>query len=256
MSADTAGADGDNLGVSMTDPPPDVRPPAAPASVTPLVLAAPLAPAPRLAYATPLAAGQVRPHRPGDGSLAVDVGPLPAAAQARAAAPLAAVFGVLCVELAVVLWSMLWVPGAVPIDKLLVVPSALVWGFVGLELALQFRGRSAACRLEVAADGTFAFPYPTPRSRVEQVPAADVVRLGVVAARSRVLRRRRAVLRATLRQRATFDLLPGHSAATLEDVCDLLGPALGLDARESDARGGPPGDAPDSAGGRAPTAAG
>ena len=211
-----------------TDAPPDEP---SPAPVPPaLAAAAPVAPLPAaLAYDVPLAPGQVRPHRPAADSLVVDVGPLPAGRLLLSLAPLAVIFGFLCVELAVLVWSAVRHPGTVPIDKLLLLPSALVWAFVGMELALQFRGASTPVRLTVAG-GTFAFPYPGPRSPPEPLRAADVVRLGVATGRSRLLRRRRVALEVALRQGATFALLPGYPRDTLEAICDLLGPALGLDA--------------------------
>ncbi len=106
---------------------------------------------------------------------------------------------------------------ALAADRLLVLPSLLVWGFAGAEFALQFRHWSAPVRLTVGG-GAFSFPYPTFRSRPEDLRADLVARVDVVQVRSRVLRRRRWALEVGLEHGPTFALLAGYPHRTLEEV--------------------------------------
>ena len=184
--------------------------------------------APALAYDTPLGVGQVRIHRPGDGQLVVLVGPPPVGRQLLALLPIGLLFGFLSTWLGLLLFGVVARPGAIPLDRLLVLPSLLAWGVVGAEFGLSFKNWSAPARLVVDGD-TFRFPYPTPRSRAEELPARAVSRLAVVTARTGLLRREQTALEVGVERGPRFQLFPGYPRRTLDELTDLLGPALGLD---------------------------
>ena len=197
----------------MLDPPPKIQP-------------QPLAPA--LEYDTPLGAGQVRVYRPGEQQLVVMVGPPPVGRQLWALLPIALLFGFLSTWLGLLLFGVLARPGAIPLDKLLVLPSLLAWGSAGLEFGLSFKNWSAPTRLVVDRD-TFQFPYPTPRSRTEELPARAVSRLAAVTTRSMFWRSERAALEIGVERGPRFQILLGYPRHTIDELTDLLGPALGLD---------------------------
>ncbi|MDB5296685.1 MAG: hypothetical protein JWO31_2668 [Phycisphaerales bacterium] len=190
-----------------------------------------------LAYDEPLGPGRVRVERTGPGQLVVTVGPPPVGRQLAALAPVAVLFGFLSTWLGLLLFGVLFRPGAIPADRLLVLPTLLVWAAAGTEFGLSFRNWSAPTRLAVDGDA-FRFPYPTPRSRIEELPARLVVRLGVVARRSRLLRRDRAALEVGLERGPRFQLLLGYPRSTLDELTDLLGPALGLDRADDESASG------------------
>jgi hypothetical protein len=185
-----------------------------------------------LTYDTPLSAGQVRVHRPGDGSLIVSVGPPPIGQQLWSLAPVALLLTFLSCWLGVLLLSLLKYRGLVPfgVDKLMLVPTMLAWGFAFAEFVAPFRQWSREVRLAVG-NGVLAAPYPTPRSRIEEVPARLIVGLKVVTRRRRLTRARFQALEVALDHGPRFRVLQGYPVRTLEEVCDLLGPALGLEAK-------------------------
>ena len=181
-----------------------------------------------LEYDTPLGVGQVRVYRPGEQQLVVMVVPPQVGRQLCALVPFALLFGFLSTWLGLLLFGVVARPGAIPLDKLLVLPSLLAWGSAGLEFGLSFKNWSAPTRLVVDGD-TFQFPYPTPRSRAEELPARAVSRLAVVTARTGLLRREQTALEVGVERGPRFQLFPGYPRRTLDELTDLLGPALGLD---------------------------
>lgn len=181
-----------------------------------------------LEYDTPLGVGQVRAHRPGERQLVVTVGPPPVGRQLLALLPIAVLFGFLSTWLGLLLFGVVARPGAIPLDRMLVFPSTVAWGLIGVEFGLSFRNWSAPTRLVVDGD-TFRFPYPTPRSRPEELPARSVDRLAVVATRGRLSRHERAALEVGVERGPRFQILSGYPRRTLDELTDLLGPALGLD---------------------------
>jgi hypothetical protein len=196
----------------MSDPSPNFPTPAAAA----------------LGYDTPLGVGQVRVHRPSDGQLVVTVGPPPVGRQLYALAPVALLFGFLSTWLGLLLFGVVARPGAIPLDRMLVLPSLAAWALIGIEFGLSFQNWSAPTRLVVDGD-SFQFPYPTPRSRAEELPARAVDRLAVVTVRAGPLRREHAALEVGVDRGPRFRLFVGYPRRTLDELTDLLGPALGLD---------------------------
>jgi len=186
-----------------------------------------LSPAPQLAYDTPLAIGQIRVHRPSEGRLVISVGPPPLARQMAGVAPVAVLFGFLCVCFGLLAVGILFRPEAIPYDKLLMIPVLLVLGFSGVELAVSLRGWSAPCQLTIDQT-TLGVPYPTERSPIEQVPAHAVDCIKVVSVRTRLLRRHVDALEIRLSFGPTFRLFAGYPRKTLDELTDLLGPPLGL----------------------------
>lgn len=179
-----------------------------------------------LVYDTPLAVGQIRVHRPGAGQLVIYVGPPPAARQIAAIAPIAGLFGFLCVCFGLLLVGLLFRPEAIPYNKLLLIPVLLALGFSGAELAVAFRSGSSPCSLTVDLAG-LGIPYPTERSEIELVPTQAIGRIDVVTIRTRLLRRVSA-LEIGLAHGPRLQLFVGYPRKMLDELSDLLGPALGL----------------------------
>lgn len=184
-----------------------------------------------LCYDTPLAVGQVRVDRPDDGQVVIAVGPPPLSQQIVGLTPVALLFGVLCVALGLLMVGVVFRPGAIPYDKLLLIPTLLALGFAAVELVAAVRSGSLPCRLSVD-QSTFRFPYPSERSAIEEIPSRLVGRINVVTIRTRLLRRRVNALEIELQRGPRFRLFIGYPQKTLDELTDLLGPALGLSAAE------------------------
>lgn len=183
-----------------------------------------------LSYVSPLGPGQIRVTHGLDRSVTVLVGPQPWIEQVLSQGLLVALLGVFSVGLAVLVYTVLTGQGILPMHPaLLLLPMFLVWSVLGMEFGLSFRNRSTPTRL-VVAGGKFAFPYPLPRSRTEELPVLRVVRLDVEVYRTRLLRRERSALVVGLGGGATMRLLAGYPRETLDRLCDVLGPELGLTA--------------------------
>jgi hypothetical protein len=186
---------------------------------------------PPLAYDAPLAPGQVRADHGLDGSLVVTVGPAAPAQQLWAELPVLAMLVMMSVALGLLAFAVATGragASALSLERLLLLPTFLIWAVLVVEFTLSSRKRAAASTRLTVGGGVFAFPYPTPTDRLEEVPAVRVVRLDVAAERTLLLRRRRHAVVVALAGGATFRLLAGHPRATLDAVTELLGPALGL----------------------------
>src|SRR3954470_19042341 len=142
-----------------------------------------------LPYDTPLGPGQVRVHRPDEQTLVIGVGPPPIAQQLWSIVPIAALLMLISIWLGVLLLSLLRYRGLVPsdIDKLLLLPTLLAWGFALAEFIAPYRNWSREVRLSVGG-GVLTVPYPTPRSRPEEIPARLVSGLRVITRRRRLTR--------------------------------------------------------------------
>ncbi|QOV87767.1 hypothetical protein [Humisphaera borealis] len=188
-----------------------------------------------LQYDTPLGVGQVRVHAPSSRELYIEVGPPPAAQQVIALAPLGLLFLLLGTALGLFTYSAIFRPAAIPYSKLLLIPTIVAMGFAAMELAAALRRWSVPSKLSVIG-GTFQFAYPSPRSAPEEVDAMLIRRISVVTARSRVLRRSVSALEIGLaaasgrRTGPRFLLFRGYPKRTLDELSDLLGPALGMNA--------------------------
>jgi hypothetical protein len=179
-----------------------------------------------LPYDTPLGVGQIRTHRPNPSTLVVLVGPAPLATQLIWIAPIGAMVGIFSFWMAALLWSVL-VKTFLPFDTWLLLPAGIAWAFCGVELAMQFRNWGTPSRFIVTPDA-FRFPYPSPKSRLEEVPARKIVRLRVSARRGRLLRRDVHALEIEVEKGPRFQLLRGYPRAALEELSDLLAKELGM----------------------------
>lgn len=189
---------------------------------------------PLLPYGTRLGVGQIRVDRPSPQELYVEVGPAPPLQQIATVAPIAALSLLLSVAFGLLAFSALLRPGAIPRAGLLLIPTVVALGFCGMELLSAFRNAAASARLSVIG-GRFGFPYPSARSATEDLDVTAVNRLNVVTTRTRLLRRRVSALEIGLSRGPRFLLFRGYPEKTLDELTDLLGPALGLTA--ADARG-------------------
>ncbi|HEX8911263.1 MAG TPA: hypothetical protein VF796_02805 [Humisphaera sp.] len=185
---------------------------------------------PPLAYDAPLGPGQVRADHGLNGSLVVNVGPPAPAQQLLADLPVLAMLVMVSVALGLLAFAVATgrAGEALSLERLLLLPTFLIWAVLLVEFALSSRKRSRSVTRLAVGGGVFAFPYPAPTDRLEEVPALRVVRLDVAAERTLLLRRRRHAVVVGLAGGATFKLLAGHPRATLDEVTELLGPALGL----------------------------
>ena len=186
-----------------------------------------------LQYDAPLGVGQVRAHAPSGRELYIEVGPPLSTQQIAGLAPVALLFLLLSVAFGLLVFSIVFRPAAIPRNKLLLLPTVVAMGFAGMELLTTFRHWSTASVLSVV-DGTFSFSYPSPRSAPEEVEATLIRRLAVVTARSRLLRRSISALEIGLAGSdgrhvgPRFLLFRGYPTQTLDELTNLLGPALGL----------------------------
>ena len=186
-----------------------------------------------LQYDTPLGVGQVRVHAPSEHELYIEVGPPPTAQQVAGLAPVALLFLLLSVAFGLLVFSVVFRPAAIPHGRLLLIPTIVAMGFAGMELLTPFRHWSNPSKLSVIG-GTFSFSYPSPRSAPEEVEATLVCRLTVTTTKSRLLGRSISALEIGLagkigwRPGPRFVLFRGYPTRTLDELTDLLGPALGM----------------------------
>jgi hypothetical protein len=183
-----------------------------------------------LPYEQPVGVGQIRTHRPNPSTLVVLVGPPPLVTQLFSILPMAAMVGIFSFWLGALLWSALIHP-FLPLDSWMLLPAGIVWAFCGFELAMQFRKWNSPSRFMVTP-AAFAFPYPTPRSRLEEVPADNIVRLRVS---SRIRQRDVHALEIEL-EHVAFQLLRGYPRSTLDELCDLLAKELKMAYSPDDER--------------------
>jgi hypothetical protein len=179
-----------------------------------------------LPYDTPLGVGQIRTHRPDPSTLVILVGPAPLSAQLLAIVPIAAMVGIFSIWLGALLWSAIN-DSFMPTAMYLLLPTGIAWIFCGIELAMQFRKWGSPSRFTVSPD-LFRFPYPSPRSRLEEVPAKSIVRLRVSNRRSRLQRRDVHALEIEVESGPRFQLLRNYPRAMLEELSDLLAKELGM----------------------------
>jgi hypothetical protein len=182
---------------------------------------------PFLSYGTSLGVGAVRVHAPTETELYIEIGPQPAGRRLLDLAPVALLALFLSVAFGLLLFGVMFRPAAIPYAGLLLVPTVIGLVFCGMELWVALRGWRMPSRLSVL-DGVFSFPYPSPRSQPEEIPVSRINRIDVVCVRSRILRLPTRALEIGITGASTFRLYKGYPQKTLDEVTNLLGPAMGL----------------------------